>query len=50
MGRALVSLLNDPGARERMGRAARARVEERYRLSRTVERYGQLFEKLAGAA
>jgi glycosyltransferase involved in cell wall biosynthesis len=50
MGRALVTVLNDANLRERMGRAARARVEERYLLSRTVERYGRLFETLAGAA
>jgi len=37
----------DPGARAQMGRAARARVEEKFDLSTCVARYAALYSRLA---
>jgi glycosyltransferase involved in cell wall biosynthesis len=45
---ALLHLLEDPAASHAMGAAGRARVEERYRLERTVESYSQLYQRLTG--
>ena len=45
---ALLRLLDDPIAAARMGEAGRARVKERYQLSRTIDAYGRLYRKLAG--
>ena len=45
---ALLRLLDDPAAAAAMGAAGRARVEERYRLSGTVENYWRLYQRLAG--
>jgi glycosyltransferase involved in cell wall biosynthesis len=47
---ALIGLLDDPARAARLGASGRSRVEERYRLERTVERYGRLYERLAGRA
>lgn len=44
---AFLRLLDDPAA-ARMGEAGRARVEERYQLSRTIDAYGRLYRRLAG--
>ena len=43
---ALLSLLNDPSARGRMGKAGRERVRERYRLEQTVGAYWNLYQRL----
>jgi glycosyltransferase involved in cell wall biosynthesis len=39
-------LLQDPDLRRRMGRAGRARVEDRFRLRETSERYLGVYESL----
>ena len=44
---AFVRLLDDPPAAARMGEAGRARVEDRYQLSRTIDAYEQLYQRLA---
>lgn len=41
----LVSLLRDPGARERMGAAGRQRVEEHFSRTSMVAAYRQLYER-----
>ncbi len=43
---AMLELLDDRGRAAAMGRAGRARVEERYRLEDTVAAYGDLYERL----
>jgi glycosyltransferase involved in cell wall biosynthesis len=45
----LKRLADDPGLRERMGRAARAEVEHRYRIERTARGYELLLVDLVGA-
>jgi glycosyltransferase involved in cell wall biosynthesis len=45
---ALLQILDDPARAAAMGAAGRARVEERYRLSQTVENYGRLYQRLCG--
>ena len=45
---ALLHLLDNPGVAAAMGAAGRTRVEERYRLSRTIENYGRLYQRLCG--
>ncbi|GAB3299774.1 hypothetical protein GCM10027451_01530 [Geodermatophilus aquaeductus] len=45
----LSGLAEDPGRRARMATAARARVEERYRLEDTARGYERLLLELAGA-
>ncbi|HVS37880.1 MAG TPA: glycosyltransferase, partial [Gemmataceae bacterium] len=45
---ALLRLLDDPTAAKAMGEAGRARVEERYQLSRTIEAYWRLYQRLGG--
>ena len=44
---AFLRILDDPAAAARMGEAGRARVEERYQLSRTIDAYGRLYQQLA---
>ena len=41
-------LLGDPDFAEKLGAAGRARAEERYLLSRTVEQYYEVYRRLAG--
>ncbi len=41
-------LFDDPALAQRLGAAARARAQERYRLDRTVDEYFQLYCRLAG--
>jgi glycosyltransferase involved in cell wall biosynthesis len=43
---ALLQLLDSPGDAAAMGAAGRARVEERYRLSSTVDKYWRLYQRL----
>lgn len=45
---ALLRLLKDDVLAQRLGEAGRARVHDCYQLSRTVERYYQLYRRLAG--
>jgi glycosyltransferase involved in cell wall biosynthesis len=45
---ALARLLADPALGRKRGEAGRERVEERYRLADTIERYHQLYRRLAG--
>ena len=44
---ALLTLLGDPSLRRRMGQAASARAQSQYRLDATVQRYGELYARLA---
>jgi glycosyltransferase involved in cell wall biosynthesis len=46
--RALSELLADAGLRERMGSASRRRVDERFRLERTVQSYYDHYLRAAG--
>jgi glycosyltransferase involved in cell wall biosynthesis len=43
---AFLRLLNDPAGAARLGAAGRARVEERYHLSRTIASYERLYRRL----
>jgi glycosyltransferase involved in cell wall biosynthesis len=43
---ALLQLLDDPATAASMGAAGRARVEEHYQLSQTVENYWRLYQRL----
>jgi glycosyltransferase involved in cell wall biosynthesis len=43
---AILRLLDDPARSAAMGAAGRARVEERYQLGQTVERYWRLYRQL----
>jgi L-malate glycosyltransferase len=45
---ALLRILDCPATAAAMGAAGRARVEERYHLSQTIEAYGRLYRRLAG--
>jgi glycosyltransferase involved in cell wall biosynthesis len=45
---ALLHLLDNPAVAGAMGAAGRARVEERYRLNGTIERYWRLYRQLSG--
>lgn len=47
MANALLNLLDDPVQARRLGESARQRVGERYRLDQTVDRYHQLYRRLA---
>jgi len=47
---AVVKLLQDPEGRRRMGEAARERVAREFRISRTAERYAELYDELLGAS
>jgi glycosyltransferase involved in cell wall biosynthesis len=47
LARALLELAADAGLRERLGRAARAFVEERFDMARVAERYAALYRDLA---
>jgi glycosyltransferase involved in cell wall biosynthesis len=44
---AFVRLLDDAPSAARMGEAGRARVEDRYQLSRTINAYDHLYQRLA---
>jgi glycosyltransferase involved in cell wall biosynthesis len=46
---ALERLVTDPGLRQRLGRAARATIEQRFDGSRIALRYEELFAELVGA-
>jgi L-malate glycosyltransferase len=46
VARAFLRLLDDPAAAAAMGAAGRARVEEHYQLSQTVENYWRLYRRL----
>jgi glycosyltransferase involved in cell wall biosynthesis len=46
---ALERLVSDPGLRHRLGRAARATIEQRFDASRIAIRYEELFADLVGA-
>jgi glycosyltransferase involved in cell wall biosynthesis len=48
LARAIGRLLDDPEARERMGRAGRRAVEERFALDRAIERTITLYRELVG--
>ncbi len=43
---AFLRLLDDPAGAAVVGKAGRARVEERYQLSRTIDRYLELYRRL----
>jgi glycosyltransferase involved in cell wall biosynthesis len=43
----IAGLLNDPASRDRMGSAARRRVEERFSRKRFISEFSTLFEELA---
>lgn len=45
---AIVELFSDPDHAEALGQAGRRRVEEHYLLDRTIQRYHQLYQRLAG--
>ncbi len=47
LGTALLRLLNDSGLAARMGDSGAARVREHYQLDRTVQRYYELYQRLA---
>lgn len=47
--RRLVELAEDPGALARMGALARARMGEDFSVARMVDRYADLYHRLAGA-
>lgn len=47
VGVALGKLLDDPAAAAALGRSGRARVEERFRLERTIDAYFDLYRRLA---
>jgi glycosyltransferase involved in cell wall biosynthesis len=49
-GQAMLKLLGDPALAKRMGEAGAVRVAEHYRLERTIARYHQLYQRLAGRA
>lgn len=46
----LRALVTDPSLRERVGRAARRHVEERYGVARVVDDYLRLFDRLVGVS
>jgi len=43
-------VLADGALGTRMGAAGAERVREHYQLDRTIARYGELYQRLAGAA
>ncbi len=45
---AFLRVLDDPARAAAMGAAGRARVEERYPLSKTIDAYWRLYQRLAG--
>ncbi len=45
---AVISLCQDPRAREDMGQAGRKRMEENFSLSKMAEKYAKLYTELAG--
>jgi phosphatidylinositol alpha-1,6-mannosyltransferase len=50
LANAIVTILTDDALRDRMGRAARKNVEERFSLERFAERHRQLYGELAESA
>ena len=46
---AIVSLARDPGLREEMGRAARARVRAHYQEADLIRRYREIYRGLIAA-
>jgi glycosyltransferase involved in cell wall biosynthesis len=48
MARAIVALASNPSRAERIGRAARAEVEQRFSLRGMVGRYQGLYDRLLG--
>ncbi len=46
LGQAMLSLVSDPAARQRMGQAARKRAEERFSIEQCVEQYDGLYRSL----
>jgi glycosyltransferase involved in cell wall biosynthesis len=49
LAQSIGGLLDDPGARGRMGRAGRRAVEERFALDRAIERTIGLYQEVLGA-
>jgi N-acetyl-alpha-D-glucosaminyl L-malate synthase BshA len=47
IGNALIRILSDATLANRMGQAGKQRVKETYSLERTIERYHQLYQRLA---
>jgi glycosyltransferase involved in cell wall biosynthesis len=47
---AILGLLDDPAAAAALGAAGRARVEQRYRLSQTIDNYWRLYRRLCPRA
>ena len=45
---AILKILDDDSLAARMGASARARVEERFSLERTVDRYFALYRRMTG--
>jgi glycosyltransferase involved in cell wall biosynthesis len=45
LGAAIVALARDPGRRQQLGTAARARVLESFTLDRMVDRYRRIYEE-----
>ncbi len=46
MGRAVISLIRDPGLRARTGAAARARVEQRFNIVRNISQLEQIIDSV----
>ena len=46
LSQAILNLLNNPELRQRLGTAARCTVQERFNLSRSLEQYEALFQRL----
>ena len=47
LGAAIVALARDPGRRQQLGTAARARVLESFTLDRMVDRYRRIYEEVS---
>jgi glycosyltransferase involved in cell wall biosynthesis len=50
LAQAMLQLLRDPGLGQRLGRAGRQLIAEHFNLSRALELYGALFQRLSSAA
>ena len=46
LSQAILNLLNNPELRQRLGTAARCTIQERFNLSRSLEQYEALFQRL----
>jgi glycosyltransferase involved in cell wall biosynthesis len=44
---ALIAVLRDPARRQALGLAARAQIDERFRLETALERFWQIYERVA---